>query len=92
MGSLFSYCYDFIENELIESKYVDFTKQMPTPIYDVNVDFDNASLAWRNNKLNVACCNYVYICPFIKDNKKCGRRPFNGKQYCLIHNSLNIKF
>ena len=57
-------------------------------VYEVNIDFDEASIAWKNNKLNFACCNYVYICPFIKDNKKCGRRPYNGKQYCTIHSKL----
>jgi hypothetical protein len=87
MGSLFSYCADFTkkENNKIDVKYIDFIEQRPIDKYDVNIDFDEASKAWRNNKLNFACCNYVYICPFIKDNKKCGKRPYNGKEYCRIH-------
>jgi hypothetical protein len=98
MGNLFSYCTDFTEKENkiiddknIEEKYIDFTQQRSIDIYKVDIDFDEASLAWRNNKLNFACCNYVYICTFIKDGKKCGRRPYNGKQFCTIHSNFNKK-
>jgi hypothetical protein len=89
MGTLFSYCIELKEEEKKEDIiYFDLTKERQQDLYDVNIDFDKASEAWRNNKLNIACCNYVYICPFIKNNKKCGRRPFNGRQYCIVHQKI----
>ena len=97
MGNLFSYCVEVIEKETktidnknIDDKYTDFIEQRPIDIYKVDIDFDEASLVWRNNKLNIACCNFVYICPFIKDGKKCGRTPYNGKHYCTSHRNCNL--
>jgi len=90
MGSMFSYCVNYLDEEQ-ESRmsYTDLLAERPSDKFTVEIDFDEASNSWRENKFNIACCKYVYICPFITNNKKCGSRPFNGRQYCIIHNHLN---
>jgi hypothetical protein len=69
--------------------YTDVLAERPNDKFTVEIDFDKASEAWRDNKFIISCRNYVYICPLVKDNKKCGRQPFNGRHYCLVHNYLN---
>jgi hypothetical protein len=48
------------------------------PIYEVNIDFDEASTAWRANKRKLDNCCYEYICGFIlKNNKRCQKKTCN---------------
>ena len=55
--------------------------------YDVNIDFDDASAAWKANKKSKGNGTYRYICQAItKLGKKCLREPINCRDYCKIHN------
>ena len=39
-----------------------FTRSKTKPIYEVNIDFDDAHDAWMQNKIKMENCTYKYIC------------------------------
>ena len=47
--------------------------------YDVDIDFDEASRAWRSNKLLVGEGHFAYKCA------SCNRRAVKGSEMCGIH-------
>jgi len=56
-------------------------------IYEVNIDFDDASAAWRMNKKSTGGGCYKYICEaktLLGNN--CLREPMKGCAYCKTHN------
>jgi len=54
---------------------------------EVNIDFDDASAAWRSNKISKGNGMYKYICQgFFKNGKKCLREPIAMCDFCKIHN------
>lgn len=55
------------------------------PKYDVNIDFDESSSAWRSNKLLVGEGHFVYKCD------SCERRRVKGSDFCGIHRRSNKK-
>ena len=58
----------------------------PSPLYEVNIDFDEASRAWRANKKHIGNCHYVYVCGTIcKNGNPCQKIVKNGG-LCHIHN------
>ena len=55
--------------------------------YNVDIDFDEASNAWRANKKQLPNCCYQYICGYvIFEGKKCNRKPSKDSEKCAIHN------
>jgi len=45
-----------------------------TPLYDVNIDFDEASVEWRRNKKQLTNCTFAYVCGMsTKNGKPCQR-------------------
>ncbi|NDA90119.1 MAG: hypothetical protein EBY20_04325 [Alphaproteobacteria bacterium] len=55
--------------------------------YEVNIDFDEASAAWKANKKSTGGGCYKYICEHRnKNNKKCRRNPIPGCEFCSKHN------
>jgi hypothetical protein len=55
--------------------------------YEVNIDFDEASAAWKTNKKSTGGGCYRYICKHRnKNNKKCRRNPIPGCEFCSKHN------
>lgn len=41
-------------------------------LYEVNIDFDGASKAWRQNKINLGGGQFAYKCLYIhSDGKQC---------------------
>jgi hypothetical protein len=57
------------------------------PEYDVNIDFEEASAAWKANKKSIGGGCYKYICEHRnKNNKKCKRNPIPGCSFCSQHN------
>ncbi len=40
---------------------------------DVNIDFDEASRAWRANKRRIRGGSFVYTCAYVHTNGKCCR-------------------
>ena len=65
-----------------ETKQIIETQQL----YEVNIDFDEASAAWRSNKKPVGDGTFKYICCGItKTGNKCVREPLQNSEYCKIH-------
>jgi len=57
-----------------------------TPLYEVNIDFDEASREWRANKKHIGNCHYLYVCGTIcKNGNPCQNTVQNG-DLCHIHN------
>lgn len=55
---------------------------------EVNIDFDEASKAWKENKKSMGNGTYKYICPQIKkDGTKCGKSCYKNSDLCWHHNS-----
>ena len=62
--------------------------------YEVNIDFDEASDAWLQNKVKNAQCVYSYICGHItKRGTRCMHKPLkaNDEIYCYIHSKQEGK-
>lgn len=56
------------------------------PIYEVNIDFDAASEAWKSNKKYIGNGTYEYICEYItKKGTNCKRSVKHGLHFCCIH-------
>ena len=58
-------------------------------LYDVNIDFDAASEAWRSNKKSVGNGCYKYICTVEKNGIKCGKTCYKQLEYCWQHRNKN---
>jgi hypothetical protein len=63
-------------------------------LYEVNIDFDEASKAWKQNKKQVEQGHFQYICTVVKqDGTKCGKTCSNTNgtegQYCRTHKKCN---
>jgi len=64
------------------------TKTIPETIqlYEVNIDFDESSEAWKANKKSIGNGNYKYICSKRgKNNKYCSIKCLPGENYCKSH-------
>jgi hypothetical protein len=56
------------------------------PLFEVDIDFDAASEAWRANKKSIGNGSYKYICTAIcKSGKPCSRKPIEDDEFCKIH-------
>ena len=59
--------------------------------YEVNINFDEAINAWKENKKKIGNGCYAYICCVDKNGKKCGSKCMDGKNCCRTHYTpLNI--
>jgi hypothetical protein len=59
---------------------------------EVNIDFDEASRAWLQNKRRLASGTYNYICGVeLKDGSFCQRNPTKFSEYCHFHKSMSTK-
>ena len=57
------------------------------PELEVNIDFDEASRAWKENKVYIGNGSYKYVCQKMRiNNSKCGKKCVFGSDYCYIHN------
>jgi hypothetical protein len=62
------------------------------PVYEVNIDFDGASEAWRSNKKYVGNGCYKYVCiETTKKGKKCDKCVLTGTSYCKMHSHNKLK-
>jgi hypothetical protein len=58
----------------------------PLQLYEVNIDFDEASEAWRANKKSIGNGSYKYLCARIsKNNNCCSNKCLHGEDYCKTH-------
>lgn len=61
-------------------------KTISQTIYEVNIDFDAASEAWRANKKTFGNGSYKYVCAKIdKNNNCCISKCLHGEDYCRTH-------
>ena len=61
-------------------------------MYKVEIDFDDASLAWRANKKTQGNGTYVYCCmQLTKQGKKCIRNATNNCEFCKMHHKMVTK-
>lgn len=60
-------------------------QQRQFQLYEVNIDFDEASRVWRSNKKPVSNGCYKYICSVVKKDVKCGRMCYKNLEYCWQH-------
>ena len=55
-------------------------------LYKVDIDFDDASKAWRKNKVSIGNGNFKYLCiKRGKNNNKCIKKCLPGEEYCCTH-------
>jgi hypothetical protein len=60
--------------------------------YEVNIDFDDASASWRQNKKSIGNGSYKYICTVLKkDQTICGNSCYKQLFCCWAHRKLAIK-
>ena len=63
------------------------TKKEQKQLYEVNIDFDEASRAWHANKKSIGNGHYKYICTLEKNDIKCAKSCYKDLPYCWIHRS-----
>ena len=62
------------------------TKYINSAIYEVNIDFDAASEAWKSNKRSIGNGSYKYVCAKRgKKNNICIAKCLPGEIYCRTH-------
>ena len=62
------------------------TKYEKSSLYEVNIDFDKASVAWKANKMSIGNGSYRYICcKRGKNNNICISKCLPGEDYCRVH-------
>jgi hypothetical protein len=60
--------------------------QTSVQLYSVDIDFDEAREAWRENKKSLPNGMFKYVCGCpTKSGSKCARVPKTGHQYCSTH-------
>ena len=54
--------------------------------FEVNIDFDEASTAWKQNKRSIGNGMYKYCCSATtKGSTKCKNKPLDDSSFCRIH-------
>ena len=62
------------------------TNRLNGLLYTVDIDFDEASKAWKLNKISIGNGSYKYICKHLsKTNKICARKCLQNEEYCSVH-------
>jgi hypothetical protein len=62
------------------------TKSETKQLYEVNINFDEASEAWRANKKSIGNGMYKYLCvKRCKNNNCCANKCIYGEDYCKTH-------
>ena len=54
-------------------------------LYEVNIDFDAASEAWKSNKRSIGNGSYKYVCSKRYKNNNCITKCLHGEDYCKKH-------
>jgi hypothetical protein len=67
-----------------QTKYVNFA------LYEVIIDFDEASREWKSNKRSIGNGSYKYVCAKKgKNNKCCSYKCLPQEIYCKTHFTLS---
>lgn len=71
--------------EILQVKQVEDTQETK-PIYEVNIDFDEASELWKANKRRIGEGCYRYVCAKKgKYKNQCLAKCLAGLDYCRTH-------
>jgi hypothetical protein len=63
---------------------------MDKQLYNNIIDFEEASRAWRENKISIGNGSFKYRCVAkTKNGNLCKKPPQKHKKYCHIHSALN---
>ena len=75
-------------SEIVEpTQKTNFTQHLIRPLLPVEIDFDEASNAWKANKKSLGNGCYKYTCIKItKTGKKCKNDSLRGCDKCRFHN------
>jgi hypothetical protein len=66
-----------------------FSSKKPVT-YSNQIDFDEASRAWRENKKCLKNGRFAYICGKVtKTGNRCERRPKENESFCFQHIPLS---
>ena len=58
----------------------------------VDIDFDEASMAWMANKKRMGNGMYKYVCcAMTKTGKRCSRKNMKDSDHCVVHQELQPK-
>ena len=69
------------------SEIVESTQPRVQPLFQVEIDFDEASKSWLENKKSIGNGCYKYTCIKItKTGKKCKNDSLRGCDKCRFHN------
>lgn len=61
-------------------------------LYEVNIDFDEASSAWAKNKKSIGNGHYKYVCPHENQRGiKCKKICYKESEYCWSHRNQILK-
>jgi hypothetical protein len=76
-----------------QTKLTEETNNLLEGILEVNIDFDEASNAWKQNKKYMGNGTYKYICPNQKkDGSKCGKSCYKNSDLCWHHSKMRKQF
>jgi len=67
------------------------SKQQKQQLYENNINFDDASAAWRLNKKSIGNGQYKYICTSNKNGIVCGKNCYKELSYCWQHRNDDSK-
>jgi hypothetical protein len=66
------------------------TKYEQSALFEVDIDFDYASEAWKSNKISIGNGSYKYVCKNTGiTGKSCTRKCLAGEEYCSTHKSTS---
>ena len=66
------------------------TKYANLALYEVIIDFDEASEAWKANKVSIGNGSYKYVCAKKnKNNKCCSSKCLPQEIYCKNHFTMS---
>ena len=54
-------------------------------MYEVDIDFDAASAAWKSNKKSIGNGSYKYVCSVSKNGTKCDKVCYKNTDCCWAH-------
>jgi hypothetical protein len=61
--------------------------ELNAPFTTLDINFDEASAAWKRNKKTLQNATYTYVCMQItKTGNHCSRKPLPNYDYCKTHN------
>lgn len=67
------------------------TKLESRQLYEVNIDFDEASEAWKANKKSIGNGSYKYLCnKLCKNNNCCSGKCLPNENFCKKHINNSI--